>query len=530
MRTLAAGLRFYWARALVAGFAIFSFLQWFSLNSLSAGGGAAGKTGLQLLSILGLVLALGAVFITADAVNHERREGTLPLLFLSTLQSHDVVFGKIAALGLVALYGLLGLTPVLMLTLMNGGVTSGEVIRLTLALVNVLFLSLAVGLLVSVVARSQFGAILNAVGLLAGIALGPYLLDLGGRASAISLSSLSPLVSVALAADANAYATYSARYWWSLGLSHLEAWVLLALASGLLARNWKRLHQPRAVRSAVAQSRRLLGAPRVLVAGRENRRAFAPVARAVLRLPRQQALAWLAAAISVCGSIWNAFVMNRLGIIWLSVGVSAVFSLASLGIFAFLAGRFFFESRRSGELELLLVTPVGARGILREQQLALLRILRGPFYLTLLGVIPLAASAIAVSEGNEMMGLLLALCQLAGTALGIVATCSVAMWLGSRVNSALALVGWSVGLVEILPLIAVFLLPMLLPGSFGAASWSTLIPLVLVIKNPIFIWWAWSRLERDFRTRPRRLFSGLLRRLLSTETVPPVDSRPQPVS
>lgn len=528
MRVLAANARFYWARAMLAAFAVLSCLQWFNFNAAGFAGASVGQSSLGMLSWIGIVMAFGAVAVTADCVSHERREGTLPLLFLSTIKSHDVVLGKMAAMGLVALYALLGFAPVLMLTLLTGGVTGGEVARTALVLVNVLFLSLTTGLLVSVSARSQFGAFLSSFALLALLTLTPYFLEV---IASLPFSILSPVFCFFRTKEIY-YTAAPLTFWLSLGLSHLVGWGLLAWATFALARNWRRLHEPRAVRSMVPQSRRLISAPRVLLQGRENKhRVFAPVARAVLRLPRQQALAWFAASISILGSVWNSFVMNRLGSVWAAASVSVVFSFASFGVFAFLAGRFFFESRRSGELELLLVTPVGAKGILREQRLALLRMLRGPFYLVLLGSIPVAACAISVNTGNELAGLALGLSQLANTALGILAVCSVGMWFGTRVNSSLAIVGYSVGLVEVLPLVAVYLLPIPFSGTAGVFRfWPLMVPLLFVAKNLFFIRWAWARLRSEFRTHDRSMLDGLFRPLFSAATVEPSEPRAQPAS
>ncbi len=65
--------------------------------------GAVGRSSLGLLTAVGLVIALASVVITADCISRERREGTLSLLFLSTMKGRDVVLGKLAALGLVVL-------------------------------------------------------------------------------------------------------------------------------------------------------------------------------------------------------------------------------------------------------------------------------------------------------------------------------------------------------------------------------------------------------------------------------------------
>ncbi len=53
-----------------------------------------------------------------------------------------------------------------MIALMGGGVTGGEVTRMTLALVNLMFFSLAAGMWVSVHAHTQFDAMLRALALI----------------------------------------------------------------------------------------------------------------------------------------------------------------------------------------------------------------------------------------------------------------------------------------------------------------------------------------------------------------------------
>ncbi len=94
---------------------------------------------------LGLSFLAGVLF-TADALSQEKREGTLGLLFLSNLKGYDVVLGKFLATSLNAFYGLLALLPVTGIPLVLGGVTGGEFFRMSLALFNALFFSLAIGL------------------------------------------------------------------------------------------------------------------------------------------------------------------------------------------------------------------------------------------------------------------------------------------------------------------------------------------------------------------------------------------------
>src|SRR4051794_36582652 len=102
----------------------------------------------------GLALLAG-VFLAADCVSEEKREGTLGLLFLTDLKGYDVVMGKLMAVGLSALYGLVAVLPVTGLPLLLGGVTGGEYWRVSLALVNTLFFALATGILVSTWSRES---------------------------------------------------------------------------------------------------------------------------------------------------------------------------------------------------------------------------------------------------------------------------------------------------------------------------------------------------------------------------------------
>lgn len=507
---LAGNPRLYWGRTALAAFAVLTVLEGFHLMGRSSGAWPNGQGSFATLSLVGILLAIGASFITADCISSERREGTLGLLFLGTMKSGQVIFGKLAALGFAALLGLLGFAPVLMVPLIEGGVTGGEVARMTLALVNLMFLALTAGMLVSVYAGSQFDALLRVLAMLGFLWGVPWFVGLVGHGLfGISFAWLNPLGAVMTANDA-AFGKSAWHFWIALGWGHLEAWALLFAAIHALERNWPRMFEPRAERRTAPESRRLIGAPREPAAGgARRRRTFAPVARAVLRLPKQIELARVAALISIGGSIWHSFAMAQLSSVWAALGVAMVFSLASSSLFAFLAGRFLFEARRNGELELLLVTPVGARGILREQQLALLRMFRGPLYMILAGAVPSAVCAIRVFQGDEIAGLIFAVSQLVNTGCGIVAVSLVAMSFASRATSTFGLIGSAVGLVELLPS-ALLCVATLVLGGFGGltAYWPLLMSLGLGLKNIGFIAWAAARLRSEYRTHRRRVGTG----------------------
>src|SRR5436190_9691760 len=72
-------------------------------------------------------MALGAallsgLFLTADCLSEEKREGTIGLLFLTDLRGYDVVGGKFISQSLRAFYGLLAIFPVLAMIMLMGGV------------------------------------------------------------------------------------------------------------------------------------------------------------------------------------------------------------------------------------------------------------------------------------------------------------------------------------------------------------------------------------------------------------------------
>jgi ABC-type transport system involved in multi-copper enzyme maturation permease subunit len=135
----------YWLRL----FAVLAAVTvWFTLLIAVRHSMGSVERALMLFHSVG-VLALAAslvagVFLTADSLSEERREGTLGLLFLTDLRGHDVVLGKLIATSLHAFYALLAILPLLAAPLLMGGVTGAEFWRVTLVLITSLFLSLLV--------------------------------------------------------------------------------------------------------------------------------------------------------------------------------------------------------------------------------------------------------------------------------------------------------------------------------------------------------------------------------------------------
>jgi ABC-type transport system involved in multi-copper enzyme maturation permease subunit len=120
---------------------------------------------------------LAGIFLAADVLSEEKREGTLGLLFLTDLKGYDVVLGKFMGIGLATAYALVASFPVMAFPLLMGGVTPGEFWRVALALLNALFFSLAVGFWVSSWCRESSKAMAGAMAALFLITIGPYILE-----------------------------------------------------------------------------------------------------------------------------------------------------------------------------------------------------------------------------------------------------------------------------------------------------------------------------------------------------------------
>ncbi|HMO65779.1 MAG TPA: ABC transporter permease subunit, partial [Verrucomicrobiota bacterium] len=172
-----------------------------AIGALALLGGASvsmqAGDGKELFVLLhgGMILLLGLLgpALTADAVSRERREGTLPLLWLCSLRPGDVLLGKLAAHGLLLFAAWLAAAPVLLVPLLLGGV-SLEMIMLLLALeAGVGGVCLASGLLASTWSRHAERSLLSAY-FIAGsvVALGFWLGAFAAAAGSMALAAALP--------------------------------------------------------------------------------------------------------------------------------------------------------------------------------------------------------------------------------------------------------------------------------------------------------------------------------------------------
>ena len=381
LRVTARTPRLYWGRLSAAAIAV-AIIAWFWLAS--AGGGSTSAQRAKLifgtLSTFSFAycLVLG-LFLTADCISEEKREGTLGLLFLTNLKGYDVALGKLAACSFRALYSLIAIFPVLTIPLLLGGLVGREIFRMALVLVVTLVFSLTVGLLISSVSRhdrkAQAGAFLVVVLVTGGIpALLGFLQHEYKFNSGDVFYTISPGYAFSRAFEA-AYKGHEELFWISLGTVHAASWISFFIATAVVRRVWQ--DRPAGMiglgwRGRFQRWKR--GAPALRKKYREKLLGINPYYWLTSRDRfKPFYVIWF---LGGCAAFWT--------FLWAYNGKDmleqeAFFACAlvlhtALKIWmAAEAGRQFAEDRRSSALELTLSTPIPVRDILEGQFLALLR-------------------------------------------------------------------------------------------------------------------------------------------------------------
>ena len=367
------------------------------------------KALLGLETSIGFSFALLAgIFLTADCLSFEKREGTLGLIFLTDLNGFDVVLGKLASSSVQCFYALLAIFPMLGLPLMLGGVTPGEFWRINLALLTTMMLSLVTGIVASSVCREARQTMVMTFAFLAftgGILpLIPSVEQMLFKRAIFDTAWLvpSPYGAVTGAFDS----TYRTSKGWLFWTSIVTLWGLslagLAAASYLLPRRWQEKgrsatpatrrsfrRRVRFVADETPARRPLLGNPFVWLSSRD-------------RMPN--VLAWT--VVGVIGAIWLFFFRGSWGvsgsaaqrssfIVCMFVALAA--HVLFKAVLAIEATRRFSEDRLSGALELVLVTPVRPAAILQGQRSGL----RRHFLLPMLGLMVINAGLVWLAGNAE---------------------------------------------------------------------------------------------------------------------------------
>jgi ABC-type transport system involved in multi-copper enzyme maturation permease subunit len=344
------------------------------IHQLSGTGTAtpAGQVLFEVFKWLSFVAAASSgLFLTSDCLSDEKREGTLGLLFLTDLRGYDVVLGKLATHGLLAVYAFLAAFPIVGTCFLLGGVTGTDFLRVIFLLLNTAFLSLAVGALVSAVSREAPRALTATmallIGLFGGIPLADALLAKVLGTKGVIFGWLSPSYTMIMVGSRQA-GIYGEGM---LGIS-LMGLVCLVASSLILPRAW----QPSVGKE---RGRALPSAPRNVTTGVQP--LPTPRRRVLDRMP----IAWLASRHRwTSWALWIGIGLTVL-VLGIQYGLTPTVKAAAPGTVQFdgmprvivqvligfvrlwiaiQACRFWTEARGSGAMELLLVTPIRPREVI----------------------------------------------------------------------------------------------------------------------------------------------------------------------
>jgi hypothetical protein len=348
--------------------------------------------------------------------------------------------------------------------------------------------------------RTAWAALL----LLVGLVLGPSLL--GAVLPRTHLELASPMAAILHAGDL-AYRASPGSYWISLGLVQVIGWGLLLAASiglgGRMDKNNKPIISGAPLGHTIGYSAASAltvadGSPassgpiasfeiRCSYCGRQNntKAIFCDECGTELRpkilerpgswtlssaptplhwlLSRQRGLKpllWVAACIA-CFHLTILQLLSRFagfGMGTFFFGAFNIFGLAETTIqgslLAWIASRFLIEARRTGELELLLTTPLGAEKLVSTQWETLKRLARGPVLLMVGLPLILESLFIGVYAPSTLLRLyypLSLLLSTANTILNVGALFWLAPWLGLQIVGQGRVIFWTVLLVRGLP-------------------------------------------------------------------------------
>ena len=334
---------------------------------------AIGRDIFQILVWIGFAFCLlSGVLFASGLLCQERRDGSLALLFLTRLTGLDVVLGKLTAILLITVQVTLGLIPVMALCIPLGGVAFAEFCRAVAVLIATLSLSLTTGLFVSALNRELSRSVLITFAAVTIPTVAFGFLDSALRASfpgtaiGVVLPGLAPLMTSFLDEQ---YAATPQAFELCLAYQFLLSSLLLALAGRML----KRL----SIDSSPSSQRFARFFHTWATIPPDERRDLMR-RNPIYWLSQRQRWRWLSTWIIFCVLLifWffalEHFAFQRgARLFTIFVIAPTLHLLLKIAMAAESASRL--ASARSGELELLLATPLTSGQIIRGHQRGLLR-------------------------------------------------------------------------------------------------------------------------------------------------------------
>jgi hypothetical protein len=163
LRAIARAPGTYRLRLLVGAVAV--GILWVAMIDQGAGLNRGGHLFEQIHIAAFITLMILTPLLTADTISKEKREGTLDLLYLTSLSAAKVVTAKFATqfIRIVSIWALL--IPLSIVPLLSGGVSLGDVMFALSVEFSIILLSLVAGLFASVMTKRAVAALFLAVGL-----------------------------------------------------------------------------------------------------------------------------------------------------------------------------------------------------------------------------------------------------------------------------------------------------------------------------------------------------------------------------
>jgi hypothetical protein len=456
----------YWGRMSIAALATLLCLLSVSINSLSQAP-SSGASLLQSMMTFVFVAAGFGFVLTLDCISSERREGTLALLTMTRVSPLEVVLCKFAAYGLGSLSALGATAPALAIPILLGGTTAGETIRFSLAAVNFLIISLAIGVWASSLQRNAVArgilallcvcaAILPATSI-EGACLFAVLVAVWalatpaktrGRALLLALSLIVAVIGVLNKAfvfnplvvcspfEAYRFAQDMAfrngpwQFWGCVVAGPIIALLFLMGAARQFGQRDILETQP---------------APLALGAAPKSRKHLDgdPGAWLVTRQRKLRVAIWMGVLLTLFAYVYlpvSKLVVNSNGLssivkIATTLLTSGVSSIIANALFAWAATGFLWEARSSGSMEILAATPLGRAGVIQANWNGLKRLFFWP--LIVISIVRLflflssqsAPGSVSASISRPLLwGIMLLWVEMA-------ATCWVGAWMSLRVQS-----------------------------------------------------------------------------------------------
>lgn len=357
---------FYWLRSGVGVAIVLAACSVFAVTSSATTFQELGAPLFVTITTLSyLICLLAGPVLLADSITEERSNGTLGLLLLTRTRSPDIVGGKFVAMAMPALHCLLASLPILAIAFFLGGVSAGEFLRTTGALLSTLLFSLAAAMLCSVLLRTGRSAF--AVSLLVVMVCGaglPFLELLKPPQYPAWHWVRSALASPGLALWNSVDLKYSlnpSAYTFAFFTEQAMGWACLLLAALSLHWRWK---DPPPDTGSSDQRRSWI---RIRTRSQSTRRPGHSPMTWLARHRLGGALpVWLLTLAFTGTQVWmvGEYLQDRLPGAFVLFAAYLMHGLFKIWV-GWTSSRAFGPERDSGALELLLVTPLGETEIWR---------------------------------------------------------------------------------------------------------------------------------------------------------------------